>query len=79
MEEALEGKRWNKECSNNRIIYLNAAANYGDEYGLSRLLRILVVKLRVRWGDWRVALQEHSIEKCERDHQKRESVCREER
>lgn len=79
MGEALEGKRWNKECSNNRIIYLNAAANYRDGYGLSRSQRILVVKLRVCWADWRVALQEHSIEKSGRAHQRPESVCRKDR
>lgn len=35
MEGAVEGKEWNKECSNNRIIHLNAAANYGDKYDFS--------------------------------------------
>lgn len=31
MEEAVEGKKWNKECSNNHIIHLNAEANYRDK------------------------------------------------
>ena len=27
----MEGKKWNKECSNNHIIHLNAEANYRDK------------------------------------------------
>ncbi len=30
-EGAVEGKKWNKECSNNHIIHLNAEANYRDK------------------------------------------------
>lgn len=30
-EEAVEGKKWNKECRNNHIIHLNAEANYRDK------------------------------------------------
>lgn len=31
MEGAVEGKKWNKECSNNHIIHLNTEANYRDK------------------------------------------------
>lgn len=34
-EGAVEGKKWNKECSNNHIIHLNAEANYRDKYDFS--------------------------------------------
>lgn len=30
-EGVVEGKKWNKECNNNRIIHLNAEANYRDK------------------------------------------------
>lgn len=42
-EGAVEGKKWNKECSNNHIIHLNAEANYRDKCDFFVLPRILVV------------------------------------
>lgn len=30
-DSAVEGKEWNKECSNNDIIHLNIRANYRDK------------------------------------------------
>lgn len=30
-DSAVEGKEWNKECSNNHIIHLNIEANYRDK------------------------------------------------
>lgn len=65
MEGAVEGKEWNKECSNNRIIHLNAAANYGDKYDFS-LCRGSLRWSRSRalewcWSDWRDAIQGNTI------------------
>lgn len=65
MEGAVEGKEWNKECSNNRIIHLNAAANYGDKYDFS-LCRGSLWWSRSGasercWSDWRDAIQGNPI------------------
>lgn len=61
-KEAVEGKKWNKECSNNHIIHLNAEANYRDKCDFCFAVDPCGED-RVCWSDWRDNIHRDQITK----------------
>lgn len=55
---ALDGKKWNKECSNKHITHLNAEANYRDKCNFFSWQRIFAVQSEERFRAWSDAAHE---------------------